>query len=105
MHILNQTTKMKNNVRPRYGLIISTSNKKNELKNNLIIDDKEWKQICEKVTKYNWCYEWNQAHPPSWTAKSLQVKESTQPTTYDANSNQIADIIHNLLDALPGKQY
>ena len=94
---------MKNSVRPRYGLIISTSNKENELKNNLIIDDKQWKQVCEKVTKYNWCYEWNQAHPPSWTAKPSQVKELTQPTTYNANSNEIADLIHNLLDSLPGK--
>ena len=60
-------------------------------------------KISEKVSKYNWCYEWNKANPPSWTAKPLQVKELTQPTTYDANSNQIADTIHNLLDALPGK--
>ena len=94
---------MKNSVRPRYGLIISTSNKENELKNNLIIDDKQWKQVCEKITKYNWCYEWNQANPPSWMAKPSQVKELTQPTTYNANSNQIADLIHNLLDSLPGK--
>ena len=96
--------------RPRYGLVISTSSncsKKqisvNGSKYNSIISESQWEKLCEKLENYHWCFSWNQTVPASWALSSPNDKEYPQPQTYDINSAQVADIIHSLLDKLPGK--
>ena len=106
----NHTTKMTLKQRPRYGLVISTSSNcsKNQISvngpnYNSIISESQWEKFCEKLETYHWCFSWNQTVPASWTVSSSKVKEYPTPQTYDINSAQVADLIHSLLDKLPGK--
>ena len=105
----HQTSRSSSDLRPRYGLIIATSKNilggpSNENSQNLnsFITDSEWGKMCKKIVKYNWSYTWNMTIPPSWTSVS-QIGEIPKPKVHDENSVQIVDLIHNLLDILPGK--
>ena len=105
----HQTTRSRKYFRPRYGLVIATSKNcpkgpSNETPQsvNSFITDSDWEKIRKKIAKYNWSYTWNLTLPPSWTLIS-QMIAIPKPQVYDESSVQIVDLIHNLLDALPGK--
>ena len=115
MESKGKTSKLSSKLRPRYGLIIATvSNNNNTVGGHFdtnsqtvelpvpMLDDIQWKQMCKKILKYKWSYTWNQTLPPSWTFANTQADSIPRPKLFLNDSPQLLNIVHNLLDTLPG---
>ena len=115
MESKGNSSKISSKLRPHYGIIIATvSNNNNIIGGHFdantqtvdlpapMLDDIQWKQMCQKISKYNWSYTWNQTLPPSWTFASTQPDSIPRPKLFLNDSPQLVDIVHNLLDTLPG---
>ena len=99
--------------RPRYGLIMITNfqpevegdktTKGKEQSGKTFLSNSQWTELCKIVAKRKWTHVWNQVTPASWTFVPEQGENFSQkPEVFSATSSSQVDIIHSLLDALPG---
>ena len=109
--------KCNGSLRPRYGLIIATSFYNNDIGKEICEDDVEgkdkystflskpqWLALCKRLSRQNWTHMWNQTTPASWTFPPTVIESSPKPKIFPADSPQLIDILHALLDGLPGNK-
>ena len=107
--------KISKSSRPRYGFIFATTSSQEIIQNehfdkqkqnidlpSTYLDNCQWSQMCEKIWKYHWTHTWNQILPASWTFASCNKSTISRPKLYTEDSIQIINILHTLLDSLPG---
>lgn len=107
--------KCNDNPRPRYGLIFATSYtdsfKTEGCQNGVVgrnqvnigLSESQWLALCKKISRRKWTHMWNQTTPASWTFPPTVIESSSKPRIFPADSSQLIDILHSLLDLLPGK--